>query len=354
MSAIVARDMKTPAERPALLSIIVPTYKNSGELAPCLDALRAEASPESELIVVVDGPSGDAAAVAAAAGARVLLLDQRAGPAAARNHGAAHAQGSILVFVDADVVVRRGGLARIAQAFAADPGLSALFGSYDDSPRSRGLVSQYRNLLHHFVHQEGMAEATTFWAGLGAVRRAAFLEVGGFDAAAFTRPSVEDIELGYRLREAGGRIRLDKELQGTHLKHWSLWSMVRTDVTGRALPWARLVLRSDHIPTELNLGVSQRVSAALTVCALTATALAWRWTILLGAAALALLGVALINRRFYRLLWRRGGLRLAAAGSLLHLFYFLYSATSFALVWLGTRRPGMDRTLVPPRGRPRR
>ena len=345
--------MVTPANPRVLLSIIVPTYNDSGELVACLAALRAEASPESELIVVLDGPSADAAAVAAAAGARVLNLDQRAGPAAARNHGAARAQGSILVFVDADVVVRPGGLARIAQAFAADPGLTALFGSYDDSPRSPGLVSRYRNLLHHFVHQESRAEATTFWAGLGAVRRAAFLEVGGFDAAAFTRPSVEDIELGYRLRAAGGRIRLDRELQGTHLKRWSFWSMVRTDVTARALPWARLVLRSDRIPAELNLSVSQRASAALATCALVAVALAWWWTILLGGAALALLGVALINWRFYRLLWRQGGVQLAAAGSLLHVFYFLYSAASFALAWLGARGPDTGRVLVPPRGRHR-
>ena len=58
------------------------------------------------------------------------------------------------------------------------------------------MVSQYRNLLHHFVHQHGHAEASTFWAGCGAIRRAAFDAVGGFDAARFPRPSIEDIELG--------------------------------------------------------------------------------------------------------------------------------------------------------------
>jgi cellulose synthase/poly-beta-1,6-N-acetylglucosamine synthase-like glycosyltransferase len=346
--------METPADPGALLSIIVPTYNDTGDLKPCLCALRAEAPPGSELIVVVDGPPVEAAsAVAAAAGARVFLLDERAGPAAARNYGAAHAHGDIFVFVDADVVVRRGGLARIERAFADDPGLTAMFGSYDDSPRSPGLVSRYRNLLHHFVHQEGRAEATTFWAGLGAVRRAAFLEAGGFDAAGFTRPSVEDIELGYRLRGAGGRIRFDKGLQGTHLKRWSLWSMIRTDVTCRALPWARLVLGTDRVPTELNLRASQRVSAGLVACALVAAVLALQRTVLLSVTVLALLPVALINQRFYRLLWRRGGPGLAATGFLLHLLYFLYSATSFALVWLDMRLRGAGRALGHRRSGPR-
>jgi glycosyltransferase involved in cell wall biosynthesis len=94
-----------------------------------LCALRAEASPGSELIVVFDGPPVEAASVvAAAAGARVFLLDERAGPAA-RNYGAAHAHGDVFVFVDAHVVVRRGGLAHIERAFADDPGLTAMFGS---------------------------------------------------------------------------------------------------------------------------------------------------------------------------------------------------------------------------------
>ena len=149
---------------------------------------------------------------------------------------------------------------------------------------------------------------------------------------------MEDIELGYRLRAAGGRIRLDRELQGTHLKRWTLWSMIRTDVSNRAVPWARLVLAKDRVPTELNLRFSQRVSAGLTIVALVAVLLAFWRPILLGPGAAVLVVVAFINRRFYRLLWRRGGVRLAAGGFALHLLYFLYSAASFALVWLGTRR----------------
>jgi len=330
--------MDTLATSPMRCSIIVPIHDDQGELEPCLLALQAELATTSELIVVIDGPPAEPAiSVARAAGARVLTLERRGGPAAARNHGATHAQGEVLVFVDADVVIRAGGLERIERAFAHDPALTAMFGSYDDSPRSPGLVSRYRNLLHHFIHQEGRAAATTFWAGLGAVRRVDFWKAGGFDAAAFTRPSVEDIELGYRLQAAGGRILLDRELQGTHLKRWTLSSMIRTDVSSRAVPWARLVLGKDRVPSELNLRASQRVSASLTILALVGAVLAFWRPVLLLLVAVALLMVVTINRRFYRLLWRRGGIHLATVGVALHLLYFLYSAGSFALVWLGTR-----------------
>jgi len=337
--------MVDPSSTPGL-SVIVPAYNNSHELAQCLAALRSDLTASTELVVVDDASSDDTSAVAAAAGACVLRMPRNGGPGAARNLGAQRARGDVLLFVDADVVVAPGALTRVERAFADDPTLGALFGSYDDDPQWPGLVSRYRNLLHHFVHQEGDPDAGTFWAGLGAVRRAVFLAVGGFDAARFPRPSVEDIELGYRIRRAGHRIRLDRALQGKHLKRWGLASMIRTDVTCRALPWGRLLVRSAPSTADLNLRRSQRVSAALTGLAVTAVVLALRWPGLLAVSAFALAGVAIINRRFYALLWRRGGPRLAGAGFALHLLYFVYSAASLVFVWLeahgGRRAPGGD------------
>ena len=234
--------MDTSSDHRVRLSIIVPAYNNCADLARCLSTLHAELPPDSELIVVDDASTDASPSVAAAHGAQVLRLEKNSGPGAARNLGAAQASGEVLLFVDADVVVAAGALDHVLHAFAADPALAALFGSYDDDPEAPSLVSRYRNLLHHFVHQAGETEAATFWAGLGAVRRTVFFAVGGFDAARFPRPSIEDIELGYRLRRAGHRIRLDKDLQGKHLKRWRFWSMLRTDVMRRALPWSRLVL----------------------------------------------------------------------------------------------------------------
>ena len=57
--------------------------------------------------------------------------------------------------------------------------------------------------------------------------------VDGFDARRYPRPSIEDVELGGRL-SGRGRLVLDPALQGTHLKEWTLASMVVTDFTAAA------------------------------------------------------------------------------------------------------------------------
>jgi glycosyltransferase involved in cell wall biosynthesis len=160
-----------------------------------------------EIIIVDDASTDDTGRTAIATGARVLSLARNSWPAAARNFGAATAQGRCL-----DVVIADGALSRVEKVFAEHQDVTAVFGSYDAQLRALGVVSQYRNLLHHFVHQNGNSDAATFWAGCGANRRSAFEQKGGFDEKRFPQPSLEDIELGYRLRTAGYNILLDKAL----------------------------------------------------------------------------------------------------------------------------------------------
>ena len=166
----------------------------------------------------------------------MVELPADAGPAAARNAGVAATTSELVAFVDADVVVEAEALARLRARFAADPGLAAVFGSYDDTPAAPGTVSRFRNLLHHHVHASSPGPAETFWAGLGAVRREALERAGGFDAERFPEAAIEDVELGMRLRRAGAAIVLDPEVRGTHLKRWSLRSMVDTDLRRRGAP----------------------------------------------------------------------------------------------------------------------
>jgi hypothetical protein len=208
-------------------------------------------------------------------------------------------------------------------------------------------VSQYRNLLHHFVHQHGDAAASTFWAGCGAVRRDVFVELGGFDQERFPRPSIEDIELGYRLRAAGHRILLDKALQGTHLKRWTLRSVVKTDVLCRAIPWARLNLDRQASFTDLNLKASQRISVALVGGASLCVLLAVAHQGFAGGAAAGALGVVILNRDFFGFLRRQRGLVFAAACVPLHLLYFFYSGLSYAFASLEfrLRGPGQSPTI---------
>lgn len=282
----------------ATLTVIVPATDRPPTLLRATAAIARAAAPPEQLIVVDDPPGLSAAS--------------------ARNAGARRAHGDLLVFVDADVEVHPDAFARIRAAFDADPELTAVFGSYDDAPGAEGTVSAFRNLLHHHVHHSGAGPAETFWAGLGAVRRDAFLAAGGFDAARFPHPSIEDIELGARLAAGGARLRLDPTIQGKHLKAWTVGRMLWTDFTRRGVPWVGLQVRTGRVSAALNCGWRHRLSAA--ACVAGGASALLRRPVGIAASAAALVA---LNHAFYGLLVRRRGGREAVVGVGLHALHHL-------------------------------
>ncbi len=324
------------------LSVIVPMHNAPEKLERALAGLAAS-SVAHELIVVDDASTDSRAAeVALRAGAKLVRLTVNSGPGVARNEGAKHATGEVLVFVDSDVIVHEDALEQMQRALADDRDAVAVFGSYDDEPDAKGLVTEYRNLLHHFVHHTGPKEASTFWAGCGAIRRDAFADIGGFDAY-FARPSIEDIELGMRLRARGKRILLRPEIQGKHLKRWSLVDMIRIDVTCRAIPWAKLLIERPGTGRDLNLETAQKLCGVATVLALAAipasfaAQLVWpsAWWFAVPFASIA--PVLWINRALYALFLRHGGPFFAIGATFLHLLYYVYSVAAFAWAQLRYR-----------------
>lgn len=366
---------------PARVSVVVPAYNCPGQLRYCLTQLAASECRAFEVIVVDDASTDGTPRVAEEFGAQLVVLPQNRGPAEARNEGARLATTELLYFVDADVGVHPGNIGAVLEAFDSEPDLDALFGSYDTVPTEPNFLSQYRNLFHHFVHQQGHEEASTFWSGCGAIRRQLFLDFGGFDPGLYDRPAIEDIELGARLVKAGHRIAVKKAIQVTHLKRWTLWPMIRTDVFDRGIPWTRLILREGGVADDLNTSMAQRVSLLLVASlAITLAVAAWfvplllllpllvvaivaigdRYTLAHGVtpaasvvavgAGAALLGwsswlaplpttimaalvggVALLNLRFYSFYAEERGALFAAAVVPLHILYFFYSGLAFAV-----------------------
>jgi GT2 family glycosyltransferase len=313
--------------------MVVPVADGGATFSDCLAALSCLAPAPLELIVVDDGSTDESAARASAAGARVIRMARRAGPAAARNRGAAAAAGDVILFVDADVLVPPDTVARVRDVMA-DRSLTAVIGSYDSRPTAPGLVSQYKNLAHRFVHQTSGPDAFTFWGACGAIRRDAFLAVGGFDER-YIDPSIEDIELGYRLRRAGYRIRLEATLEVTHAKRWTLRSWLRTDIVARALPWSILLLREGRLDDGLNLRMSTRASVLLAWTALVAAIAS---VTVDGAGSVAIVAAILLtfaDLRLWRYFIRLRGVWFTLCAAPLHWLYYLYSGATFA--WAAIR-----------------
>lgn len=318
---------------PPRLSVIVPAYQCAVMLQASLNGLMASDLPRDawELVVVDDGSTDSTPVVAASLADRVITVPGGPkGPAGARNLGAEVARGDVLVFVDADVVVAPTTLREFDTVFQTQPTVSAAFGAYDDTPADPGLVSQYRNLVHRYVHAQSAGDASTWWAGCGAVRRDVFFEIDGFDDVHFPRPQIEDIDLGYRLRAHGERIVLVPTITGTHLKRWTLSSMLRTDLKDRAIPWIHLLLRRTDVDNAgtLNLGRQDQVLTGLAGLSVLFSVLGLvRWDLMWTGLALACIGaIVLANAPLLLWLARRGGLTLAAVAIPLRVVFYVVSA----------------------------
>lgn len=323
------------------ISVVIPVYEGASLLESSLAALRTGGAQPEEILVVDDGSSDDPASVALRHGATLLRSDIRRGPAHARNLGARAARGDIVLFLDADVLASSHTIERVAQAFLSRPDLDAVIGSYDDAPASPGFASQYKNLMHCFVHQSANRNASTFWSGCGAIRREVFLRLGGFDEA-YDRPAIEDIELGYRLVAQHHRIELDPQLTVKHLKHWTLVEMIHCDVFDRGVPWTELIWRDRVMPNDLNLRTSQRWSVLLvgTLLLLSIASLGWldRGPVALsvvGAWLLAAAAIVRFNRDFFDFLLDRRGIGFAVAAAPMQVAFYGYSGFAFLL---GTAR----------------
>jgi molybdopterin-guanine dinucleotide biosynthesis protein A len=313
------------------VSVVLPVADGGADFGLALEALSRLSPAPREVIVVEDGPQRDVYRYPD--GFRVLRLQRRSGPAAARNAGAAVADGDLLLFVDADVVARPDLVARVQDAFR-ETGVDAVFGSYDRSPAAPGLCSQFKNLVHRFVHQHAREDAKTFWSACGAIRRRVFESLGGYDER-FTTPSVEDIELGMRLARAGGRIRLVKQLEVTHLKRWTFRTLLYTDIVCRALPWSRLlVAESTALPDDLNLTRRARVATTLLAMALLAVLFSPMTPSLLAVAAVGAAVVWMLDWKLWSYFASERGWGFAVRCIPLQWLYYLYSGATFAWVFL--------------------
>jgi glycosyltransferase involved in cell wall biosynthesis len=310
-------------------SIIIPVYNGGNLFKRCLTAIRQSGFTDWEVVVVDDGSTDGSNRLAQEFGTRVLKTRGRLGPAAARNLGAQAARGSYLFFIDADCELHPDTLAHIAQVFQADPGLEALFGSYDDAPGAANFIAQYKNLFHHYVHQNSGAEASTFWTGCGAIKRSQFLALGGFDVQRYRRPAIEDIDLGYRLKQAGGRIRLVKHVQVKHLKAWTFAGLLKSDILDRGIPWTRLILKDKAFMSDLNLQTHNRVS----VVAVYGLLLALFVSLFQPQGLFLALGLAVLllwlNQDLYRFFYQKRGFAFAWRVIPMHWLYYIYNAASF-------------------------
>ncbi len=314
------------------ISIVIPAHQDGPILRKCLESLKKATPKPFEIILVVDGdfdakPYKDEGYVT-----RLVKTGPGSGPAWARNAGVKEAQGDVIMFIDSDVAVHNDTIGLTIKSFNKDKDVVAVFGSYDDKPPAQNFLSQFKNLFNHYLHQTGNEDASTFWTGCGAIRKDVFLEIGGFTNIIIEQPFMEDIELGYRIKNLGYKIKLDRSIQATHLKRWTFLSLLYTDIFYRALPWTRLILKAGQLTNDLNLKISDRISVLSTFSLLACLGLSWiKPTVFLPASSIFILLLLSLNYPLYHFFFNKRGARFCFQAVMWHWFYFFYSGTCFGI-----------------------
>ncbi len=312
-------------------TIVIPARNAAPWLQRSLGSIMASLPFGWEVILVDDASTDNTATFAQTLGATVISHPHPTGPAQARNTGVSHSRSDIIIFLDADVEATSSTLIGLWDALAENPRLHAVFGSYDSRPAVHTTASLFRNLLHHYIHQKNQGPVATFWSGCGAIRRSAFEAAGGFRSQNITR--MEDIDLGYRLTDAGYSIELHPYIQCKHLKRWTLLSILKTDIFKRATPWTIMQLQRNRPETNLNLSKNEALSA-LYIILFAAFAIAGLALpgllpsiLFLSLSSISLSIFLYTQFDFYQFLAQRRGLTFSLKAFPLHILYYTCAIT---------------------------
>ncbi len=285
-----------------MITIVVPAYNSQKTIGACLDALLAQTAPRNgyEIIVVDDGSTDATARVAEVRGAHVIRQANR-GAAAARNSGAQHATGEIIMFVDADSVPDARFVERLAAPFC-DPEIAGASG--EKKTHQTNLWARFVQAEYDYKYELIAAHPTIDFvdSSTAAYRRKVFLGNGGFDTMMM---EAEDTELSFRLAERGYKMVLARDAIAYHSHpespldflvrkyHYAVW---------RTIVYARMPRK---MASETRTPQAQKVQVLLAFALLPALPGALLFTAVAWAAACLLLLYVVTTFSFVRWSWQR-------------------------------------------------
>jgi glycosyltransferase involved in cell wall biosynthesis len=310
------------------VSVIIPVYNSQDTIADCLESVFNSSYSDFEVIVVDDNSSDGTAAIVESFPCKLIRLDRNYGPSKARNIGVESSSGCILVFFDGDVIIEKDTLSRIVDRFSSRPEISALFCSFKKFTVPSNFFTEYKNLRHHYTHQISDENATTFCGGFGAMKREVFLEFGGFNEK---HRVLEDIEFGYRLHKAGHKILLAKDIQVTHCKKYSFFSLVKSDLLDRAIPWTRLMLSNKIFKKDLNVKTHNIISVFLSFIILLNLAIILLIPQSIYVIVPLILFLFYLNRNFLIFILKEKGMVFTAQSIMMNWFSYLYSGVGLLI-----------------------
>lgn len=241
----------TPVYNP-LVSIIVPVKNGEMTLESCLRSVKRSYYKNIEVIVVDDHSTDASAAIARRHHCTLLEVRDGKGANNARNFGARHAKGDLLVFIDSDIVVARETILGIVETLDDDQ-LDAVVGLYTAKHRHETFVSQYKNLWVRYSYMKSSPAIDWLFGAISGIKRPAFEKLGGFNADLLAQHGHDDLELGKRFARANLRIQLNMDIEVEHLKNYSVWSFIKNEFH-RSSGFAELAMKFGETSRSINRG----------------------------------------------------------------------------------------------------
>lgn len=291
------------------ISVVIPAYNAARTLPQTLQALCAAEPPALEIIVVSDGSTDNSAQIAESHGVRVIALDKNIGAAAAKNRGATAAQGEILFFTDADIVVPRDVIGKLQTAFRTR-GIDGVVGLLDEKIPHANWASQYKNLWMNFTYVRFAAAERIglFYTSVAAIKRVKFSELGGFDENYRGASIAEDTEFGQRAWGKSIPIVLAPDVRVVHLKAYTFGGVLREDFKrAYALTLMRLRKRGEPFFTSVPLFYQLAVPTVYLAVLLLVVAAVLQNGLLFLAGIIGLVAFYLLNGSLLAFLYRARG-----------------------------------------------
>jgi glycosyltransferase involved in cell wall biosynthesis len=298
-----------------MISIVIPTYNAARFIPGLLDSIFSQHAENFEVIIVDDCSTDNTVEIAEKYPVRVIALESNAGPAKARNIGVKKANGYIIFFLDADVIVLDGTIQAVREYFNENPESRCVIGICSTEPLNKGFVPRYMAMFE-YIHLIGTKEnaVSVFAPRCGAIMKNFFEEIGGYNEG-YRGADVEDFELARRINRADSII-LNRKMMVKH-QFADLRQALR-NYFKRTVMWVHLFFREKKVD---NAGPTAPSNGIAAVCAFLSLALLFLIPVipLAGNIFLLLILIFLIsNAKWWNFMRKEAGLSFAVPALLLN------------------------------------
>jgi len=206
------------------LTVVIPVFNGSEFARKCISSIKREVTEETKIILVDDGSSDRSKHIAVEYGVIYLAHEERKGPSSARNTGFRMSASEYILFIDADVVMKRGTIDGMLRILAKNDNILGVNGIYSLDAQNSSFIDSFMNVSLRFQQLQHGYFVETAFTSVFLVRRSAMEKMDGWNEK-FDGPYADDIETRWHFPRKS--IFLDKKAEVIHLKRSTFTDFIK-------------------------------------------------------------------------------------------------------------------------------